>query len=67
MCGDGDHRLFNERSYFTEDGLLRVTGTPQTCVDGGWITICNDGSNNVNIPNQVCQFAGFRGAINSYS
>ena len=63
VCKDGDHRFYNERSYYTYDGLLRVTAIPQTCEDGGWVTICNDGTNNENLPNIICQEAGYRGSI----
>ena len=50
-------------SYYTDDGLLRVTGTPQTCYNGGWVTICNDDSNNDNLPDLVCQDSGYTGII----
>ena len=43
--------------------MLRVTAIPQTCEDGGWVTICNDGTNNENLPNIICQEAGYRGSI----
>ena len=63
VCEDGDRRLYNEESYYTEDGLLRVTGTPQTCENGGWTSICDDGSNADNLPNLICEDAGLTGTL----
>lgn len=54
-CYENETRLFNQTISYTSDGLLRVSGIPQVCSGGGWITVCNDGTNDRELPTAICQ------------
>ncbi len=45
---------------YTSDGLLRATGIPQICTNGGYTSVCTSGSVGANIPNLVCQELGYQ-------
>ena len=54
-CYENETRLFNQRITYTEYGLLRVSGVPQVCAGGGWNTLCNDDTNDPDLPSAICQ------------
>ena len=61
MCEEDTYRLYNSMTTYTPNGLLRVTGIPQGCSDGGWISLCNDGTIDLNAPLLLCNEFGYRG------
>ena len=44
---------------YTSDGLLRVTGIPQSCENGGYTSICTSGTVDPDIPDLICQELGY--------
>ena len=59
-CSDGILRLYN--NYTTDvDGNNVIIGIPQHCKQGGWSSICNDGTNSGNVAEVVCRLAGYIG------
>ena len=61
VCDDGIYRLYNNRTTYTPDDLLRVTGIPQRCVVGSWGSLCSDDTNDPDIPSLLCQEFGYKG------
>ena len=55
MCGENSTQLYNQRLTLTPEGLFRVSGVPLSCSDGGWVGICNDGTNDPDLPEIICQ------------
>ena len=53
-CEPGNLRLYNQ-AYFEYYG---VVGIPQQCIDGVWTTLCDDGTNSLNTPNDLCRAGG---------
>ena len=39
-------------------GYYEVVGIPQQCIDGVWTTLCDDGTNSLNAPNDLCRAGG---------
>ena len=39
-------------------GYYEVVGIPQQCIDGVWTTLCDDGTNSLSTPNDLCQAGG---------
>ena len=44
-------RLYNQMCL----GYYEVVGIPQQCIDGVWTTLCDDGTNSLNTPNDLCR------------
>ena len=66
-CTDDTYRLYNNMTTLTSDGLIRATGIPQTCENGGWSSICTSGTVDTNIPNLICQNLSYSGMQNFIS
>ena len=52
-CETGDVRLYNQIYEY-----YGVVGIPQQCIDGVWTTLCDDGTNSMNTPNDLCRAGG---------
>ena len=59
-CVDNTFRLYNSMTTYTSDGLLRVTGIPQKCENGGYTSICTSGTVDPDIPDLICQELGYQ-------
>ena len=67
VCDNGIYRLYNKRTTYTPDDLLRVTGIPQRCVLGAWGSLCSDDTNDPDVPSLLCQEFGYKGMKYEYS
>lgn len=60
-CNEGSTRLYNNMTTITSNGLLRVSGIPQLCKDGGWSSVCTVGSIDSQLPSIICQSWNYQG------